>query len=154
MYQAIKHTEHPFARGQLTSDGVQYSTLTTVSTTSFGAVETVSVLPPASLGDVLEYEFGLTCSVQASITGENLNLKWQAKNHGDDTWVDISDPVTYAASATALKEYTYSGNRGVGTNLNQANIEVRLVIASQATTNSGTAKGKTKNSSYVSIVYK
>ena len=39
----IEHTEHPFARGNLTSDGVQWSAEKTNSTDGYETVEEVTV---------------------------------------------------------------------------------------------------------------
>lgn len=153
MGRMIDHVVHPFARGALTSDGVQYSTLVTVTNaTSWDAIETVEVKPPFELADVLEYEFGLTCSVQSEGTTAGLDFKWQARNFGDDTWVDLNAAEAVTADASSLAEYTFSGYVAAQTNLNQPNIEVRLVVQDNASTDY--AAGKTKNESYVRIIYK
>src|SRR4030043_121296 len=105
----IEHTEHPFAKGNLTSDGVQWSVEHTTATDDYEEVESVVISPPA-LGEVLEYEFGLTCAVKSSGAAESVLFKWQARNQGG-TWVDLHSAVTYPANASAYKEYTYSGDR-------------------------------------------
>jgi len=107
VFAVIEHIEHPFAKGNLTSDGVQWSAEKTTSTDDYETVEEVTVNPPA-LGAVIEFEFGLTCAVKSSSTLESVLLKWQARNKGG-TWVDLHSEVTYAADASAYKEYTYSG---------------------------------------------
>ena len=58
----VEHSEHPFAKGDLTSDGIQWSG--EVDTTTAGVdveVESVTIKPPA-LGALLEVEFGLSRS--------------------------------------------------------------------------------------------
>ncbi|MFA5317248.1 MAG: hypothetical protein WC369_07505 [Dehalococcoidales bacterium] len=146
----IEHTEHPFARGNLTADGIQWSAEKTTSTDDYETVEETTVKPPA-LGTVLEFEFGLTCAVKSSGAAEAAKFKWQARNKGG-TWVDLHDEVTYAADASSYQEYTYSGRRGLVTNFNNVPFEVRLVIKS-GSAGGENAIGKTKNSSYVKVIY-
>ncbi len=146
----IEHVEHPFAKGKLTSNGVQWSDLLTTSTDDYETVEEVTVSPPA-LGAVIEFEFGLTCAVQSSGATEAVVFKWQARNKGG-TWVDLCDEVTYAADASTLKEYTYSGRFKPVANFNAVPFDARLIIKS-GSAGGETAKGKTKNSSYAKVIY-
>jgi hypothetical protein len=146
----IEHIEHPFARGNLTSDGVQWSAEHTTTTDDYEEVESVTINPPA-LGDVLEYEFGLTCAVKSSGATESVLFKWQARNRGG-TWVDLHSEVTYAADASAYKEYTYSGRFKPVANFNMLPFEVRLVIKSGGAGGEN-AIGRTKNSGYVRVIY-
>jgi hypothetical protein len=150
MEAILEHIEHPFARGNLTSDGVQWSAEKTTSTDDYETVEEVIVSPPA-LGAVLEFEFGLTCAVKSSGAIESVLFKWQARNRGG-TWVDLHSEVTYAADASAYKEYTYSGRFKPVTDFNAIPFEVRLAIKSGAAGGEN-AVGKAKNSSYVKVVY-
>ena len=146
----VEHIEHPFARGSLTSDGVQWSTEHTTTTDDYEEVEGVTVMPPA-LGDVLEYEFGLTCAVKSTGTSESVLFKWQARNRGG-TWVDLHDAVTYPANASVYEEYTYSGRIKPVNNFNRVPFDVRLIIKSGGAGGEN-AVGKTKGSSYVRVVY-
>jgi hypothetical protein len=146
----IEHIEHPFARGNLTSDGVQWSDEHTTTTDDYEEVESVTISPPA-LGDVLEYEFGLTCAVKSSGATESVLFKWQARNRGG-TWVDLNSEVTYAADASAYKEYTYSGRFKPVANFNLVPFEIRLVIKSGGAGGEN-AIGRTKNSGYVKVIY-
>ena len=146
----IEHVEHPFAKGNLTSDGVQWSTEKTTATDDYETVEEVTVNPPA-LGVVIEFEFGLTCAVKSSSTLESALFKWQARNKGG-TWVDLHNEVTYAADASTYKEYTYSGRFKPVTNFNTVPFDVRLIIKS-GSAGGENAVGKTKNSSYVKVIY-
>jgi len=146
----LEHTEHPFARGNLTADGVQWSAEKTTGTDDYETVEQVTVKPPA-LGTILEFEFGLTCAVKSSGVTEAVKFKWQARNKGG-TWVDLHDEVTYDADASSYREYTYSGRRGPQANFNAVPFEIRLVIKSGAAGGEN-AVGKTKNSSYVKVIY-
>ncbi len=146
----IEHIEHPFAKGDLTSDGVQWSAEKTTSTDDYETVEEVTVNPPA-LGAVIEFEFGLTCAVKSSGATESTIFKWQARNKGG-SWVDLHDEVTYAAAASAYKEYTYSGRFKPVTNFNAVPFDIRLAIKS-GSAGGENAVGKTKNSSYVKVIY-
>ena len=149
-FTVVEHSEHPFARGNLTSDGVQWSAEKTTATDDYETVEEVSVNPP-TLGAIIEFEFGLTCAVKSSGATESVLFKWQARNKGG-TWVDLHDEVTYSADASAYKEYTYSGRFQPVTNFNAVPFDVRLAIKSGAAGGEN-AVGKTKNSSYVKVVY-
>ncbi len=146
----VEHIEHPFARGNLTSDGIQWSDEHTTNTDDYEEVESVVITPPA-LGEVLEFEFGLTCAVKSSGATESVLFKWQARNQGG-TWVDLHDEVTCAADASSYKEYTYSGRYKPEANFNAVPYDVRLVIKSGGAGGEN-AVGKTKNSSYIKVVY-
>ena len=149
-FAVIEHIEHPFARGKLTSDGVQSSEEKTTSTNDYETVEEVTVSPPA-LGAVIEFEFGLTVAVKSSGATESVIFKWQARN-GGGTWVDLHDEVTYSADASAYKEYTYSGRFKPAVNFNTIPFDLKLVIKSCSAGGENTV-GKAKNSSYVKVIY-
>ncbi len=146
----IEHVEHPFARGNLTPDGVQWSGEITTSTDAYETVEEACVKPPA-LGNILEFEFGLTCAVKSSSTLESVLFKWQARNKGG-TWVDLHGEVTYPADASTYQEYTYSGRFKPVADFNSVPFDIRLQIKSGAAGGEN-AIGKTKNSSYVKVLY-
>jgi len=146
----IEHVEHPFAKGNLTSDGIQWSAEKTTSTDDYETVEEVTVNPPA-LGEVVEFEFGLTCAVKSSGSTESVKFKWQARNKGG-SWVDLHDEVTYPANASSYRDYTYSGRFKPVANFNAIPFDIRLVIKS-GTAGGESAVGKTKNSSYVRVIY-
>jgi len=147
----IEHIEHPFAKSNLTSDGVQWSAEKTTATDEYETVEEVTITPPV-LGAVIEFEFGLTGAVKSGGTLESVLFKWQARNKGG-TWVDLHDEVTYSADASAYKEYTYSGRFQPVANFNAMPFDIRLAIKSGAAGGEN-AVGKTKNSSYVKLTYK
>jgi len=146
----IEHVEHPFAKGNLTSDGVQWSDEKTTSGDDYEAVEEVTVNPP-SLGAVIEFEFGLTCAVKSSGATESVLFKWQARNKGG-TWVDLHAEVTYSADASTYKEYTYSGRFQPVANFNTVPFDIQLLIKSGAAGGEN-AVGKTRNSSYIKVIY-
>ena len=148
-------TLHPFAKNALTATGVQYSALLTTSTDAYETVEAVLVTVPMEAGrskePIVEIEFGLTCEVYSSGATESVLFKWQA-SEDNATWVDIVPAVTYAADASAAKEYTYSGRFPVVANFNEVPVYLRLQIQSGGA-GGETAKGRTKNSSYIRVVY-
>ena len=146
----IGHIEHPFAKGNLTSDGVQWGAEKTTTGDDYEAVEEVIISPPA-LGAVIEFEFGLTCAVKSSGATESVLFKWQARNEGG-TWVDLHSEVTYAADASAYKEYAYSGRFKLVANFNAVPFDIQLLIKSGAGGGEN-AIGKVKNSSYVKVIY-
>jgi hypothetical protein len=146
----IEHIEHPFAKGDLTSDGVQWSAEKTTTTDDYEAVEEVTINPP-KLGEIIEFEFGLTCAVKSSGATESVLFKWQGRNKGG-TWVDLHAEVSYPANASAYKEYTYSGRFKPVANFNTIPFDIRLVIKSGAAGGEN-AVGKTKSSSYVKVTY-
>ncbi len=146
----IEHIEHPFARGNLTADGIQWSAEKTTTTDSYEAVEEVTISPPA-LGKIIELEFGLTCAVKSSGSAESVLFKWQGRNKGG-AWVDLHGEVTYPANAMIYKEYTYSGRFKPVAGFDSLPCELRLVIKSGGAGGEN-GVGKTKNSSYVRVVY-
>ncbi len=150
MEPIIEHMEHPLAKGDLTSDGVQWSAEKTTITDDYEAVEEITINPP-QLGAVIEFEFGLTCAVKSTGTLESVLFKWQARNKGG-SWVDLHSEVTYSANASTYKEYTYSGRFKPVANFNTVPFDMRLVIKSGAAGGEN-AVGKTKNSSYVRVIY-
>jgi hypothetical protein len=146
----IEHIEHPFTKGSLTSDGVQWSTEKTTTTDDYETVEEATISPPA-LGAVIEFEFGLTCAVKSSGAAESVLFKWQARNKGG-TWVDLHSEVTYPANASTYKEYTYSGRFKPVANFSSVPFDIRLMIKSGAAGGENAA-GKTKSSGYVKVTY-
>ena len=79
----IEHREYPLAKGDLTSDGVQWSDEVDTTTADTDVeVESVTIEPPA-LGAMIEVEFGLTAAFRAVSSGTaDLTYKWQARNLG------------------------------------------------------------------------
>ncbi|MBM4447882.1 MAG: hypothetical protein FJ015_01415 [Chloroflexi bacterium] len=146
----IEHAEYPFAKGALTSDGVQWSA--EVDTTTPDAdveVESVAIRPPA-LGEVLEVEFGLTAAFRAvSSATADLIYKWQARNQGG-TWVNLHSAVTKTNIGTSYIEETRSGRFQMVSNFDSLPFEVRLVIQCNEASE---GRAKVKNSSYIRVKY-
>ena len=146
----IEHTEYPFARGDLTADGIQWSAEVDTTTADTDVeVESVTIRPPA-LGEMIEVEFGLTATFRAvSSSTADLTYKWQVRNKGG-TWVDLHSAVTKTDIGTTYVEETRSGRVKMVANFNSLPFEVRLIIQCNEA-NEGRAK--VKNSSYVRVKY-
>ncbi len=146
----MEHTEYPLAKGDLTSDGIQWSD--EVDTTTAGVdveVESVIIRPPA-LGAMIEVEFGLTAAFRAvSSSTADLTYKWQARNKGG-TWVDLHSAITKVNIGTSYVEETCGGRFKTVANFDSVPFEVRLIIQCNEA-NEGRAK--IKNSSYVRVKY-
>ncbi|GAH86640.1 unnamed protein product, partial [marine sediment metagenome] len=124
----IEHTEYPFAKGDLTSDGIQWSAEKDTTTVDVDVeVESVTIKPPA-LGEMIEVEFGLTAAFRAvSSATADLTYKWQARNKGG-TWVDLHTQVTKTNVGTTYVEETRSGRFKTVDNFDSLPFGVRLVI--------------------------
>ena len=146
----IEHTEYPFAKGNLTSDGIQWSAEVDTTTADTDVeVESVTIKPPA-LGTMIEVEFGLTAAFRAvSSATADLTYKWQARNEGG-TWVDLHSAVIKTDIGTTYVEETRSGRFKLIDNFDSLPFEVRLIIQCNEA-NEGRAK--VKNSSYVRVKY-
>jgi len=146
----IEHIEYPFAKGDLTADGIQWSA--EVDTTAVDTdieVESVTIKPP-SLGEVIEIEFGLTAALRAvSSATADLTYKWQARNKGG-SWVDLHTAVTKTDIGTTYVEESRSGRFKAIANFDSLPFEVRLVIQCDE---ADEGRVKIKNSSYVRVKY-
>ena len=124
----VGHAEYPFAKGNLTSDGIQWSAEQDTSTAGVDVeAESVTISPPA-LGAMIEVEFGLTAAFRAvSSATADLTYKWQARNKGG-TWVDLHGAVTKTNIGTTYIEETRSGRFQLVTNFDSLPFEVRFII--------------------------
>ena len=143
---------HPFGKGSLTADGVQYCTaITGITNAAYVAVETMTFEQPP--GMVLEeIEFGLTGALGSSGAGDAKLWKWQASDAGVN-WQDLIAEQTLAAAA-AYADVTRSGRFAPTGNFlgTGASFQVRMVAKSAGATD--TVNAKTKNSSYVRASYR
>lgn len=146
----VEHIEYPFAKGNLTSDGIQWSAEQDTGTDGVDVeVEGVTINPPA-LGAMIEVEFGLTAAFRAvSSATADLTYKWQARNQGG-TWVDLHGAVARANIGTTYVEETRSGRCQLVADFDSLPFEVRLIIQCNEA-NEGRAR--VKNSSYVRVNY-
>ncbi len=151
----VEYTEHPFAKGALTTNGVQYCTEVLAATgTTNQTIESVTIDPDAD-GDVIEYEFGLTAAFKAtSMTTADIIYQWQAKNATSSTWVNLHAAATITDASTlyvATGEPTQSGRYAAEANLNRVPFDLRCIFQCNTSTE---AYGKTKNSCYTKVIYK
>lgn len=136
---------HPFGQGKLTEDGVQWSTEVTTADATFTEVETKTI-DFSTAANIIEIEFGLTLALKSSGAAKDAIFKWQARN-ARGTWIDLHVQITYAADASAYKEYTVAGRFTPEANFLSMPFEVRAVIQREDATENVTAK--CKNSSYI-----
>lgn len=144
---------HPFGKGALTTDGIQYSAEHTTTTDDWEEVEKATFYQP--LGHTLEeIEFGLTMAIKSSGATESVLWKWQASDNGTD-WEDLIAQQTRAADASAYLDVTTSGRFALTGNFlgTGTTFQVRAMIKSGGA-GGETAKGKTKNSSYIYAKYR
>jgi hypothetical protein len=146
----VEHVEYPFAKGDLTSDGIQWSDEEDTTTVDVDVeVESVTIKPPV-LGAMIEVEFGLTAAFRAvSSATADLTYKWQARNKGG-TWVDLHSAVVKTNIGTTYVEETRSGRFKTAANFDSLPFEVRLLVQCNEA-NEGRAK--IKNSSCVRVKY-
>ena len=146
----MEHSDYPFAKGDLTSDGIQWSAEKDTTTVDIDVeVESITIKPPA-LGEMIEVEFGLTAAFRAvSSATADLKYTWQTRNKGG-TWVDLHSQVTKTNIGTTYVEETRSGRFQTVADFDSLPFEVRLIIQCNEA-NEGRAK--IKNSSYVRVKY-
>jgi len=144
---------HPFGKGSLTTDGVQYSTEVSGIGDTYTAIETVTIIQPTGY-TLQEIEFGLTVAIKSSAAVEGVNWKMQASDDGA-AWEDLIAEQLRAASCadyldvSALGRFALTGNfLGTG-----ATFQARAVVKS-AVAAGETATGKMKSSSYVLVKYR
>lgn len=145
--------EHPFAKGSLTTDGVQYCTEVSNIGDSYTEIEKITIRKPGGY-TLVEIEFGLTGAVKSSSTAEGVNWKWQGSDDGN-SWQDLIAEQTRAADASAYADVTCSGRfKPTGKFLGRGTtFQVRMVVKS-AVAGGETASGKTKSSSYILAKYR
>jgi len=143
----------PFGKGNLTTDGVQYSAEVGSIGDTYTAIEAVTINQP--LGYTLEeIEFALTVAIKSSSTAEGVLWKMQASDNGTD-WEDLITEQTRAASAAAYADVSANGRFAPITNFlgTGSSFQVRAVVKS-AVAAGETATGKMKNSSYILVKYR
>ena len=144
---------HPFGKGIMTTDGIQYSAEKTTSTDDYETVEEITFYNSAG-HTIEEIEFGLTMAIKSSGAAESVLWKWQGSDNGTD-WEDLIAEQTRAASAAAYADVTISGRWAPTGNFlgTGSTFKVRAVIKSGGA-GGETASGKTKNSSYIYTKYR
>ena len=147
----LTKVRHPFGKGSLTTDGVQYSAEVTGIGQTYTEIEKIIFNQPSGI-TLEEIEFGLTGAVGSSGATDAKLWKWQASDNGTD-WQDLIAEQTNAAAA-AYADVSCSGRFAPTGNFlgTGASFQVRMVVKSGGATD--TAKGKTKNSSYIQAKYR
>ncbi|HEY92317.1 MAG TPA: hypothetical protein G4O17_01040 [Dehalococcoidia bacterium] len=150
MQSVIEHIEYPFAKGSLTSDGIQWSSEVDTTTVDTDVEIDSQLINPPALGALIEVEFGLTAAFKAiSSATADLIYKWQARNKGG-TWVDLHSAVTKSNIGTTYVEENRSGRFLPVANFNSVPFDLRLILQCNEA-NEGRAR--IKNSSYVRLKY-
>ena len=143
---------HRLAGGNLTSDGIQWSSeVSTVDANTDYEVLNLT-LDNDQVGNLVKLEPALTLAIKAGSTTADVKFKWQARNKAG-TWVDLHDYFTIADVNTTYVERTVSGYKFPATNLDSYPIDIRLVIQSNEVS-PGIATAKVKNSGYVKVEVK
>lgn len=148
----IYDVDLPLVTDALTLDGVQYSTAVDTTTVNVNVEVLKVTINPSVLGSntLIAIEFGLTAEFRAvSTTTADLIWKWQARNFGG-TWVDLHSAVTETNIGTTYVSRTRQGKTMVEEYLNQAKIDIRLLLQCNET-NEG--RCRVNSASYVRMVY-
>ena len=154
----IEILEHPFGKGALTSTGEQYSAEATSVTNTYETVESITINEigvtggPGGRGTIIEVEFGITWGQKCDGATDKAIGLIQARDKDNATWVDLMTAQTNATAGTTYEYFTYSGRFKPATTFTLVPFDVRVQVKSNGTTNN--AVGKTKNSSYVKVLYK
>ena len=142
---------HRLVGGNLSSDGIQWSTEVVTSGANEDKEVLNSTLDNDQVGDIAHLVFGLSIAIKAGSATADVKFKWQARNRGG-TWVDLHDYVTIENIGTVYVERAMSGYLLAGvSNLDSYPIDIRLLIQSNETA-PGIATARVKNSSYVSVI--
>ncbi len=154
----VELVEHPFGKGSLTTNGVQYGAVTAgAGSAAYVAVPGAATIYRPAGTRIAEVEFGLTEAVLSSNSVETMMWKFQASDNNTD-WEDLIAGQTAVSGAavsttytdvTALGRFAPTGNFA-GT-ANPFYVRGAVKAAAAAT---GTVSGKIKSSSYVVVKYK
>ena len=153
----VEIIEHPFGKGNLTSDGVQWSDEATSTLGTYVDVESITINQitpaggPGGEGTLIEVEFGITWAQKCDGATDKAIGKIQARNK-DGTWTNLMNGITNATAGTTYEERTYSGRFETVANFQKVPFDVKVMVKSNGTTNN--AIGKVKNSSYVKCIYR
>ena len=149
----IDKVHHPFAKGSLTTDGIQYCTAVSgIDNDAYDPIDPQTIQQPAGY-TLEEIEFGLIARLDVSGTPtDNALWKWQISDNGTD-WEDLIGEQTLATPAAATEvscsgRFAPTGNfLGTG-----SSFQVRLVAKCSGATDTVTAE--TKNSCYIVCRYR
>lgn len=152
--ELISNVEH-IVTGDLTNDGIQWSTEVTSTTVDVDVVVFEAEIAKISgIKDLQDLEFGLTCALKAESATADIDFKWQIQNvdnilAGGSNWIDLFSAVAVANINTTYIEYTYSGYFAPEAYADMLPLKIRLIAQSNEAGGAGGVICKVKNSSYV-----
>ncbi|MCW4051507.1 MAG: hypothetical protein NWE89_17435 [Candidatus Bathyarchaeota archaeon] len=146
-------TEYPFAKGNLTTDGVQWSAVVGGSSVSSGyVVVSTATINPSNLSSasIQEVKFNLVSQLETTYSTGVITFKWEAKDADNSTWTIISTERALTL-ATTFAGSTMSGYFLPVANFNSLPFHLRLRMKVDSASK---GLGKVKNTSYVTVKYK
>jgi len=147
-------TRNPFAKGSLTTDGVQYSAaVASISNAAYVAIETITFYnPPNMILEEIEFLLAGRLDVSGTPT-DNALWKWQASDVKGKGWQDLIAAQTLTTPAAATDVFCSGRFKPTGFFLgNGESFQVRFVATCSGATD--TVTGETKSSSYISANYR
>ena len=157
--QNMAYTIHPFGRGDLTTNGVQYSSITTGSTgitsKSTAAVgvtiaNTTLSIPGFDNHYLDEIEFGLTQALASTNGTSTCGYCWYWKDPDESTWTALMSAYNFRTTK-AWTDRTHSGYGKPATGYNKLPMALKLEAWGKT---ASMLEIKIKNSSYVKITPK
>lgn len=154
----VEIVEHPFGKGPLTSDGVQYSAEVTSTANTYKTVEKVTIDEigvtggPGGRGTIIEGGYAVTWGMHSSGSADKATGLISAQDKDNGTYVVLMTAQETATASTAYEYFTYSGRFASTATFTKVPFDMKVEVKSSGTTDN--AVGKVKNSSYVSVVYK
>lgn len=149
----LEKIHHPFGKGSLTTNGVQYSTeVTGIDNDIYDPVESITIQQPD--GYILEeIEFALTGALDVSGTPtDNALWKWQASDDGV-SWQDLIAEQTLT-TPSAYTDVSCSGRFAPTGNFLGTGLSFQVRMVAKCSSTNDTVLAKTKNSSYVITRYR
>ncbi len=143
--------EDRLVSGDLTEDGIQYSSEVTTGTADTDVTVLSKLINPVIEGEIILVEFGVTADFKAvSSATADLIWKWQARNEAG-SWVDLHSAVTETDIGTTYQSRTRSGYFTPEANFQDVPFEVRLILQCNELDE---GRARVKNSSYVRVIYR
>ena len=116
--------------GDLTEDGVQYSTEVSTGSSNTDVTVLSSSFEPGNSGTIKWGYINATVAFKAN-TSATAAIKWkiQAKDQDESTWQDLCDYVTYSSIGTDYVDKTISGYIALGTYLRFQSPSYRVYLS-------------------------
>ena len=151
-YLALESFPYYPVSGDLTSDGVQYSTEVSTTDANTDVVVLSDTIDVGTKAKLLWIYFNVGCAFKANASA-TADIKWKAQARNEDgTWTDLFSYVTYADIGTSYagNDKKMEGNATVVSTLNQLPIDFRVIFQCNEA-NEGRAK--LKNSTVIKCGY-